>query len=516
MATIRQYRNIDRDVSNQVSEGKDFSKKSSDDNESDDSQQNEKQATVIVRFEQGDPHNPQNWSNARKFTTMGIVGWTGFAVGWGSSIDSAVLKEASETFGVSEVTESLATGLFLIAFGVGSLLSAPLSETVGRNLTYLSTLIMFMIFTMASALSPNIGAQLAFRFIAGFFGCTPLTTFGGSMADMFDPLARTYIFPIAACLSFLGPFLAPMVGAFIGQSNIGWRWTEWTTLILTGIITICIAIFVPETYAPTILSWKARAIRQATGDDRYKAEHELEQVSFPKKLWTNAQRPIKMFFTEIMVTLFTLYLSVVYIVLFGFLVGYDFIFGETYNLSQGLEGLCFIGMNIGFMVALSIVPGIYWHFSREHHHARKQDTKVQPEQRLWFAMLGAPWLPISLFWMGWTAYPHIPIWFALAGSITFGFAVQGIFISTYQYLIDAYEGYAASALVSATLLRYVCAGAMQVVSIPMYRSLGVHWSLTLLGCLAAIMTPIPYVFYFFGARIRGEEKVCRDKVSEKE
>lgn len=499
-------------MAKQISDGKDFSKKTISSDQRDDSQQGKKLDYIVVEFEEGDPHDPHNWPNARKFVTMSIVGWTGFAVGWGSSIDSAILEQSSAEFDVSEVTESLATGLFLIAFGIGSLVAAPLSETVGRNLTYLSTLIGFMIFTMAAALSPNIGAQLAFRFIAGFFACTPLTTFGGSMADMFGPLARTYIFPISACLSFLGPFLAPMVGAFIGQSSIGWRWTEWTTLILTAIVTVAIALFVPETYAPILLQRKAQALRKATGDKRYKAKHEVDGVPFFKKLLTNARRPIKLFLTEIMVTLFTVYLSVMYIVLFGFLVGYDFIFGETYNLSQGHEGLCFIGMNIGYLIALAIVPAIYWQYSRKYHKAQKEDTQVAPEQRLWFAMLGAPWLPISLFWMGWTAYPSVPIWSALAGSITFGFAVQGIFISTYQYLIDSYEGYAASALVSATLLRYVCAGVMQVASIPMYKNLGVHWSLTLLGCLAAILTPIPYVFYFFGARIRGEEKGSPEKL----
>lgn len=82
-----------------------------------------------------------------------------------------------------------------------------------------------MIFIMASGLAPNLGAQIAFRFLAGMAGSTPLTTFGGSVADMWNPLDRTFVFPICTCLSFLGPFLAPMVGDFIGQSNaISWQW----------------------------------------------------------------------------------------------------------------------------------------------------------------------------------------------------------------------------------------------------------------------------------------------------
>lgn len=450
-----------------------------------------------------DPNNPKNWSSMRKWQTMSIVGTTGLLVGWASSIDSAVSRQAAAEFHVSAVTEALATGLFLIAFGFGSLIAAPFSESVGRNPVYVASLLLFMVFIMASGLSPNIGAQLAFRLLAGFFGCTPLTTFGGSMSDMFHPLQRTYVFPICACLSFLGPFLAPMVGAFIGQSHaISWRWTEWTTLIMAALITSAIALFVPETYAPILLKWKAEAVRSATGDKSFLAQIEVEQLSLAKRLLRSAGRPFNMFFREIMVTLFTVYLSIVYIILFGFLVGYDYIFGEVHHLSQGNEGLCFIGMNVGFLIALGIVPGIYWHYRRKLQQARISGRELEAEQRLWFAMLGAPWLPISLFWLGWTAYPHISIWSGLLATVFFGFAVQGIFISTYQYLIDAYEVYAASALVSCTFVRYLAAGVMQVVSIPMYENLGVHWTLTLLGCLATLMTPVPYVFYVHGDTIR--------------
>lgn len=76
------------------------------------------------------------------------------------------------------------------------------------------------------------------------------------------------------------------------------------------------------------------------------------------------------------------------------------------------------------------------------------------------------------------------------------------FISTYQYLIDTYELFAASALVSATFCCYIAAGAMVIMSIRMYSNLGVHWSLALLGCISALMTPVPFVFYKYGYRIR--------------
>lgn len=133
---------------------------------------------------------------------VGAIAWI---VGFSSSVDSGALQQAAAEFGVSEVTESLATALFLIAFGCGGLVAGPFSEEFGRNPIYIATMLGFMVFVMASALAPNIGAQLAFRYIAGFFASTPLTCAGGSISDLFNPMERVYAFPIFATAAFMGP-----------------------------------------------------------------------------------------------------------------------------------------------------------------------------------------------------------------------------------------------------------------------------------------------------------------------
>jgi len=54
-----------------------------------------------------------------------------------------------------------------------------------------------------------------------------------------------------------------------------------------------------------------------------------------------------------------------------------------------------------------------------------------------------------------------------------------------------------------TVSRYLAAGGMTVVGIPFYKNMGVHWILTILGCIGAIMVPVPYVFHRHGPVIRG-------------
>ena len=437
-----------------------------------------------------------------------IIASIGWIVGFASSIDSAALTQATQAFGVSEVTESLATGLFLVGFGVGALFAGPISETLGRNPVYIVTLSLYMIFIMASGLAPNIGSQLAFRFIAGFFGSTPLTCAGGSISDLWNPMERVYAFPIFANAAFMGPIFGPVVGGFIGQSSrVSWRWTEWITLIISGLILGLVILFQPETYAPILLKWKASHLREVTDDDRYKAEVEIRDETFIRRLGRALYRPFLLTFGEPIIILITLYLTVVYIILFTFLDGYTYIFAETYGFSEGITGLSFIGIAIGLCGASLLVPLIYRWGKRDLARIQEQGGhRLPPEFRLWFAMLGAPAVPISMFWMGWTTYPSISPWSPLVASVLFGYGILCIFISSYQYIIDSYESYSASALASVTLIRYVAAGGMVEVGIPMYKNLGVHWTLTILGALSLLLVPVPYLFFIYGVKVRGWSK----------
>jgi hypothetical protein len=275
------------------------------------------------------------------------------------------------------------------------------------------------------------------------------------------------------------------------------------TLIWSGLILGTMLLFMPETYGPTLLKWKASHLRTITGDQRYLSQLEVQDTKFIDRLVHNMYRPFVLFAFEPIAVLFTLYLTVVYIVLFTFLTGYEFIFMDIFGLDQGLTFLCFLGIGVGFFGASALVPWVYKRYKRQLAEVEKNGgTRLPPEQRLIFAMIAAPFLPIGLFWMGWTAYPSISLWSALVATVPIGFAIMGIFISTYQYLIDTFEAHAASALVGATFVRYVVAGGMIEVSIPMYENLGVHWTLTVLGAVSLVMAPVPFIFFKYGSAIR--------------
>lgn len=95
------------------------------------------------------------------------------------------------------------------------------------------------------------------------------------------------------------------------------------------------------------------------------------------------------------------------------------------------------------------------------------------------------------------------MWSPIVASGVFGFGTITVFISSYMYIIDSYSIFAASALGFMTVSRYIAAGGMTVVGVPFYQNMGVHYTLTILACISAVMTPVPYVFYRYGPVIRG-------------
>ncbi|RHZ57300.1 MFS transporter [Aspergillus thermomutatus] len=474
-----------------------------------------------------DPLKPSNYSLPRRISATLIVTALAFVVGAASSIESGVLPQNSAAFHVSEVVASLATGIYLLGFAAGSLVSGPLSEILGRNAVYAGSLTLFMLFVMASGLAPNIGAQLACRFLAGVFGCPPLTCAGGTVADLWDPLEKTLAFPLYAILSFGGPVLGPVIASYMGQGTLSWRWTNWIILLASGLVLALVLLFQPETYSPLLLTWKARHLRTLTGDERYRAEMELEKTAVFARIWTACARQVLLTVHEPIILLISLYMTVLYIVLFTFFDGYSFIFGDVHGLSQGLTNIVWVAMYAGILLAGLAVPVVYIWTKREFAQqptpsdseakggigagagagagaARAQvQVRARPENRLWFAMLGAPCIPIGLFWMGWTDYASISIWSPILASAVFGFGTIAVFISSYMYVIDSYDIYAASALGFMTVSRYCAAGGMTVVGIPFYANCGVQYTLTILGCISAVMTVVPYVFYRFGGVIRG-------------
>lgn len=127
--------------------------------------------------------------------------------------------------------------------------------------------------------------------------------------------------------------------------------------------------------------------------------------------------------------------------------------------------------------------------------------ELQPEKRLPPACVGAFFVPVCLFWFGWTSgrtHWIVPI----IGSSLFTMGAFLLFNSVLNYLPDAYPQYAASVLAGNDLMRSSFGGAFPLFATQMFNTLGIDWGSSLLGFLAIAFIPIPFVLYKYGATLR--------------
>lgn len=88
----------------------------------------------LVAFEPNDPGNPKNWSKAMKWYCTFVVAITCFVVAFESSVITADIGAVAEEFDQSVQLTLASISLFVMGFGVGPMVFAPLSEIYGRRI----------------------------------------------------------------------------------------------------------------------------------------------------------------------------------------------------------------------------------------------------------------------------------------------------------------------------------------------------------------------------------------------
>jgi MFS family permease len=104
------------------------------------------------------------------------------------------------------------------------------------------------------------------RFFAGCFGAAPIAIVGGTYVDFWNAAERGMASTGFAGAVFLGPVVGPIAGSYITHSSLGWRWTGWITMIVSGVLGLVAFFTVPETFAPVLMQRKAAKLRHQTKD----------------------------------------------------------------------------------------------------------------------------------------------------------------------------------------------------------------------------------------------------------
>lgn len=471
-----------------------------------DGSKNEEGGVILVNWNgPNDLSHPHKWKlSVRIFHTF-LACWVVLASTFTSSITSGIAQSLKAYYHISDEVTALTISIFVAGYILGPCLWGTLSERVGRRKVFIVSLFLYTCWNIGCALAPNAGSLLALRFLAGTAAAAPLSNSGGLIADLWEVRVRGIATGLYACAPLSGPALSPIVSGFIQNTGTNFRWAFWICAIYSGISWVVVTLMLRETYAPALLAQKAKELRKQTGNPNYIAPLEQSSLTVTSFCRTVLLKPLKMSIEEPMLLSSISYLAFLYGVLYLLFEALPIVFGEMYGLSPGIVGLTFLPFAIGAIAGMVFyITTLFPLYSHKLDEARKKGIAIHPEERLPLAMLGAPALPIGFFVFAWTSDIRISFWVPMVFTSFLGFGIFFVFQGLFNFIIDVYTVHAASALAAGVILRSVFGAAFPLFARQMYERLGIQWGSSLLGFLALALTPIPYVLYLAGPRLRNK------------
>lgn len=453
-----------------------------------------------------DPNHPFNWTSIRKLRVSASLALCSLTSTWGSSIYSIDNATLSQIFHVKPVVISLGISLYVLGFAAGPIFWSPLSELYGRKLPIVLSMLLFTCFTFATATGMNLQTVLICRFFSGLCGSAPLTVVAAAFADIYNNKSRGIAIDIFAMTVFCGPLLSPIVGGFVVESYLGWRWTLYITGILAGLSLLASVFLIEETYAPIILVKKAEIIRQRTDNWGVHAAHERVAIDLEQIITKNITRPIMMLVTEPIILLISVYNGFCYAILYLSLSSYPYTFTTKYKWPLEHSTLPYIGILVGMCINCTLLMTYY-----ERNYNKLVDAnggQPVPEGRLEPMKPAGVIFGLGLIWFFWSAnYPEHVHWAVptVSGIFT-GYGLMGLFVPSINYIVDAYLFFAASAMASLTFLRSLMGAASPLFAVYMFEGIGLNWSGLILGLVALALAPVPFLFAIYGKKLRAKSK----------
>lgn len=267
-----------------------------------------------------------------------------------------------------------------------------------------------------------------------------------------------------------------------------------------------------ESYKATLLQKRAKHAGAHGPNTTASSKTMSETIKY--FLRTTIIRPIHMLFTETTVGFVCMYTGFQFALLYTFVVASPFVFASVYNFDLTQQGLSFLGLIAGAVIAPYGILLIDWKIYQPKLARLRLQTNsstntnsamitLPPEERLYGAMIGSFVLPLGLFAFAWTAKASVH-W--IVPIVAQGISILGsilIYVSSNFFMLDTYGAkYGASASGASSLLRYTLSAAFPLFTLQFYRALGVGWATSILGFCTILMAPIPWVFFKWGSKLR--------------
>lgn len=201
----------------------------------------------IVLFPQPtrSPNDPLNWSKTRKY-------WHTFLMCFITGLTAATANDAGSAqdgmntdLGLSWDSMNTGAGVLFIGIGYWTLLISPAAWLYGRRITYLICLALGLGGAIWMARVQKTEDSIWNQLFVGASEACAEANVQLSLSDLFFQHQRGRVLGIYVLATSIGTYLGPLIASYIADSDLGWRWVGWWSVIISG-VTILVCLFTLE------------------------------------------------------------------------------------------------------------------------------------------------------------------------------------------------------------------------------------------------------------------------------
>ncbi|CDK24868.1 unnamed protein product [Kuraishia capsulata CBS 1993] len=455
------------------------------------------------------PHHPIHWSIGLKIFISVVYCLLQVFVTLTSTSYLSVEWIVEERFNVGAQVATLGQSLFIIGTAVGPAVLGPMSDLGGRKWIYVVSMVFYILCSIGCALPRNMAQLAIFMLLLGISGSCALSNVAGTIGDLFgDADAASQPMALFVMSANIGPSLGSPVGEWIGdKENMGFAWIYWLNCIIGGAFAIGLC-FIPETLPRLVIAKAAAKEAKAKGEETPSDIMDSSFSDVMHEMRFVCMMALRILFTEPLVMFLGLFNGFTYGLLFLYLDGVFDVFVYNNGLSYIVADLTFLNFIVGVLIMFSLVPIQTYLYKRDR---LRNGGIPRPEARFLISLVSVWGFPISLLWFGFTSDGNTSYWSPIIAGTLLGIVDPLLWLNMLSYIVDAYApaGLSGSAIAAFSIPSFAIAGALSHAGVAMFERMSTKWAVATLGFISFGVVALVYVFYFFGAKIRGASKLCR-------
>ncbi|RGP81142.1 mfs multidrug [Fusarium longipes] len=186
------------------------------------------------------------FSKHKKWILVYLVSLGGSFSALSSNIYFPAIDSISKDLGANKNEIALTITIYMIVQGIAPSLYGAISDTHGRRLTFLLTLLVYTAANISLAFTSNFAMLLVLRGLQAAGSAATISISTGVIADIAEPGERGGFMGTNAGIRMISQAIGPVIGGLL-NSAWGFRSIFWFLFALSVLVSILILVFLPET-----------------------------------------------------------------------------------------------------------------------------------------------------------------------------------------------------------------------------------------------------------------------------